>query len=232
MPPPKKRALKAVKSGATAEEAVAPLPPGSAVPVWVEKRTQYAEWKWTKARREGRIEIQTWHERRQTGPNEWDYTGRTEKRERAVPPDARRCTAIHWSGVWIDERCVRPCQHGARVCTQHGGKLPNIKKNAQARLAMAALPAAEKLIHIALVKRGVLDKDRLKAIEMILNRAGIEGRATVEVEVKPWQDMLKAVQAQLPGAASSGDALELIEGEDFEVAVSEEDDDNMEDDDD
>jgi hypothetical protein len=108
---------------------------------------------------------------------------------------------------------------GGRVCIKHGGALPEVKKNAQRTLAMAALPAAERLVHIALFKRNVLDKDRIKALVEVLNRAGVEGKTTVEIEVKPYQEILGMVDAM---ANTEPAALELTEGVDFEV--SDEDD--------
>jgi hypothetical protein len=210
VPPPKKRALKAVGSKPAANMPV--------IPSYVEPNPQNIR-RWTKARREGRIEVQTWHEWVKVGDNEWEYTGRTEERERIIPPESRRCMAVHKRGFWIDQRCTQYTIKGGRVCIKHGGALPEVKKNAQRTLAMAALPAAERLVHIALFKRNVLDKDRIKALVEVLNRAGVEGKTTVEIEVKPYQEILGMVDAM---ANTEPAALELTEGVDFEV--SDEDD--------
>lgn len=214
MPPPKKRALKAVRSGAAVEETVAPLPPGSAIPSYVEgPRSRQVERRWEKARAEGRIEITRWHEWIKVGDNEWDYTGKTELRERVVPPEDRRCTAVMKRGQWVDSRCTQYSNKGVPVCERHGGRLPEVKKAAQRRLGMAADAAAAKLLHIALYKRGVADKDRIKALVEVLNRAGVEGRTTVEIEVKPWQEVLATIDNAVPGQAT----LQLTEGEDYTV---------------
>jgi hypothetical protein len=200
------------------------------LPSYVEKNP-YNVHRWTKARREGRIEVQTWHEWVSVGDNEWDWTGVTQKRERVIPIEGRRCIAIYKRGPWVGERCVQPSIKGGRVCTQHGGKLPEVKKNAQRTLALAALPAAERLVHIALFKRNVLDKDRIKALVEILNRAGVEGKTTVEIEVKPYQEILGMVDVMANTEPLPGADIELKEGVDFEVA-DEDDDKLLEDDDD
>lgn len=134
---------------------------------------------------------------------------------RFVPPDERRCQArsIAKIGDWQGNRCSMTAIRGGRVCPTHGGNLENVKKAAQRALARAALPAAEKLIHIAITKKGVTDTDRLRAIIEILNRAGVEGKHTIELEIKPWQDVLQRVYASETGGASV--TSEETEGEDF-----------------
>jgi hypothetical protein len=91
-----------------------------------------------------------------------------------------------------------------------------VKKAAQAALAVAALPAAEKLIHIALTKRDVSDSDRIKALIQILDRAGVEGKQTVTVELALWQQTLQTVYAN--NLAEDGEEIpgrELVEGVDY-----------------
>lgn len=120
---------------------------------------------------------------------------------RWVPPDDRRCKArpIGKLARWMGNRCSSRAVIGGSVCKAHGGSLPTVRKAAQAALARAALPAAEKLIHIAITKRGVSDADRIKALIQILDRAGVEGRQTIELEVKPWQKVLANVYGQATG---------------------------------
>jgi hypothetical protein len=114
---------------------------------------------------------------------------------RLVPPDDRRCTGIIRSilSPWKGNRCVAYAIAGGIVCVVHGGALPNVKKAAQMRLAMAAVPAADRLIYMALRKQRMADADRLRALAMILDRAGVEGKAVVEIEVKPWQEALQTL---------------------------------------
>lgn len=151
---------------------------------------------------------------------------------RLVPPDDKRCRAIYKSAnsPWVGNQCVAWAIHGGTVCINHGGKLPNVKKAAQRRLAMAALPAADRLVYMALKKPKMSDKDRLRALAMILDRAGVEGKSTLEIEVKPWQEALKALMDRVNGAEgrpveTSG---ELEEGVDYDIegtAWEEQDDD-------
>lgn len=141
---------------------------------------------------------------------------------RWVPPEERRCQAraIGKFSAFQGNRCSMRAIKGGRVCVTHGGKLANVKKAAQTALATAALPAAEKLIHIALKKRGVTDADRIKALIQILDRAGVEGKSTLQIEVAPWQQVLEKIYAGETGSvAIEGE----VEGVDYEV---EDDDDS------
>jgi len=151
-----------------------------------------------------------------------------EWRVRWVPQDDRRCVArgIGKTSAWQGNRCTQMKIKGANVCRFHGGALPNVKKAAQARLAMAALPAAEELINIALKKKGVSDADRIKAIIQILDRAGVEGKQTIQVELSLWQRTLQSVYAH--NLAAEGEELpgrELEEGVDYVLEDDEEADD-------
>lgn len=173
--------------------------------------------------RGGNPEWQLWTE---FGPDGQTAVHR-EWRVRWVPPEERRCTArgVGKTNNWQGNRCTQRALKGARVCRFHGGNLPNVKKAAQTALAIAALPAAEKLIHIALKKNGVSDADRIKAIIQILDRAGVEGKQTVTVELALWQQTLQTVYAN--NLAEEGEEIpgrELVEGVDY-VLDDEEDSD-------
>jgi hypothetical protein len=135
---------------------------------------------------------------------------------RWVPPDDRRCQArgLGKFSEWMGNRCTMKAIKGGKVCLTHGGKLGSVKKAAQAALARAALPAAEKLIHIAITKRGVTDADRIKAIIQILDRAGVEGKSTIELEIKPWQHVLQTIYSAQTGTTIDA---EEVEGVDFEL---------------
>lgn len=139
-----------------------------------------------------------------------------EWRARWVPPEGKRCTArsIGKFSPYMGNQCNMKSIKGGRVCITHGGKLATVKKAAQAALAVAALPAAQKLIHIALTKRGVADSDRIKAIIQILDRAGVEGKQTIEIEVAPWQKVLERVYSDQTGSVIDA---EEVEGLDYEV---------------
>lgn len=168
-------------------------------------------------------EVQVW---REMGEDD-QPTGVTKKVERLAAPEGRRCIAKYGPrSCWYGNRCVGYAIKGGRVCNAHGGKLPTIKKNAQRNLAMAANGAAERLIHMALKKRNVPDQVRLKAICEVLDRAGVTGKTTIEVELKPWQELMRRVAGELPrGAGADGEeVIELVEGEDYEVEEDDLDD--------
>jgi hypothetical protein len=143
-----------------------------------------------------------------------------ELRWRAVPRDEVRCRAIIRSkhNPWKGSQCARAPGRGMTVCASHGGSLPAVKAAAARRLALASDPAAEKLIHMALYQKNVADADRLRALVQILDRAGVAGKTTVELEVKPWQSVLQRVYGQMKNAGD-GDKVEidLVEGLDYDV---------------
>lgn len=145
-------------------------------------------------------------------------TGEVTEVWRRVPRDEVRCKARITSphSEWRGNQCTKPRNKGMNVCSFHGGNLPNVKKAAARRLMLAAEPAAEKLVWIALYKGDVADKDRIRAIIEILDRAGIAGKTTVELEIKPWQQILQRVYGQLPDG-SPDNTLTLEEGVDYVV---------------
>lgn len=144
---------------------------------------------------------------------------------RRVPRDEVRCRAMITSphSEWQGNQCTKVRNRGTVVCNHHGGNLPTVKKAAARRLAMAADPAAQKLIYIALSKPGVADKDRIRALVEILDRAGIAGKTTIELEVKPWQKILQNVYEELDGKPAS-ETIELEEGVDYVVLDEDTDD--------
>lgn len=154
-----------------------------------------------------------------------------EWRVRWVPPNTRRCQvrATGRTNNWQGNRCTIPAIKGGKVCRYHGGSLPSVKKAAQAALATAALPAAEKLIHIALTKRGVSDADRIKAIIQILDRAGVEGKTKLEIELPLWQKTLQGIYADAAPKGAEIPGRELEEGVDYILEDYDEEDGDGED---
>jgi hypothetical protein len=119
--------------------------------------------------------------------------GSIEEHWLAVPTEERRCTGIVKTGPYRDQRCRRPALRGARVCNSHGAQLPNVKRAAQRRIQATGDLAAQALIYLAFDKPNVKDGDRLKALLALLERAGLDGKQTMTIEVKPWQQALQAV---------------------------------------
>lgn len=140
-------------------------------------------------------------------------TGEQADVQKWVPPDSRRCAAKCRNGKNAGNRCLKLRELGTTVCKAHGGSLPMVRKAAQRRLGMAALPAVEHLLFIALEKKGVTDGDRLRALVEVLNRAGITGKETLVIELKPWQNMMQ----RLAGTDPKTTDLDEEEGVDYEL---------------
>lgn len=183
--------------------------------------------------------------RRKSGPNTVNYEEEeqvwsdpedrsiTKLVWRRVPLEDRRCRATIKNKLspWLGNRCCQNAIHGGVVCVFHGGRLPNVRKAAQRRLALAAVPAADRLIYMALKKRKMSDSDRLKAILAILDRAGVEGRSTIEIEVKPWQEALQTLFTRFEGDGTSPQfVLPIADGADEDEEDQEFADNNWDDD--
>ena|SRR5690606_21786301 len=103
--------------------------------------------------------------------------------EKPVP--VVRCTAMKRDG----KQCNRWSIRGITVCAMHGGKRPNMQKQAKtvveaARLKILGL--ADEAVDVLddLIKPGTNDAIRLKAAQDILDRAGLKGAIDVNVEVE------------------------------------------------
>lgn len=90
-----------------------------------------------------------------------------------------RCTARRKNG----EPCRNWAMLGTTVCRMHGGAAPQVRRAAQVRLAMAADPAAARLIEIANDKR-MPPAVRLAANKEILDRANVVGTQQLHVGVE------------------------------------------------
>lgn len=134
---------------------------------------------------------------------------------RMVAPHWKRCVAKKTNNMkgLLGTRCPNFTIKGGNVCISHGGKLPVVKRRAQERLIAASDPAAIELVKM-MRREDIADKDKLRAITEILDRAGVKGAETVTVEVKPWQEMLQRIQGLTQPGEAEG---EEKEGEDFEI---------------
>lgn len=105
-----------------------------------------------------------------------------------VPPI--RCIATVKNGERAGQRCGKWSLEGADVCIVHGGRLPNVRKHAQAvresaRLRLLGL-ADEAMDTIDEIRRDkqVAPQVRMKAATEILDRGGITKESTdIHVEV-------------------------------------------------
>lgn len=78
----------------------------------------------------------------------------------------RSCTATARTG----RRCQRRPIPGGTVCVLHGGKAPAVQAKARVRLATMVEPALGRLARILVTGN---DRDAIRAIENVLDRAGI-----------------------------------------------------------
>lgn len=132
------------------------------------------------------------------------WTGRAEDEGSPwqIPPDTSRCSGIAYmraddgtyvldaAGRRLQRRCYGWRIKGGKVCIRHGGLLETVKKNAQLRLLEASDTVIGHLISIA-TDHKVAPSDRIKAINSILDRAGIRGTEDLRVSLKPWEMLLK-----------------------------------------
>jgi hypothetical protein len=100
------------------------------------------------------------------------------------------CTATKRNG----KPCGLPPIKGGTVCHKHGGSAPQVRKRANQRLIEMVLPAMKEL-HRILDSPNTADADKLRAIQMVLNRTGYGERTQVDIglrEPTPWDNLTSA----------------------------------------
>lgn len=107
---------------------------------------------------------------------------------RSFDKSGRRCGARTRKGT----PCSKFAIPGGSVCPTHGGRSPDVRRKARERLLDLVHPAVAELSRIVQAP-GTTDSDKLKAIQMILDRTGHHTRQTVEIEVKPWESLLSGI---------------------------------------
>lgn len=78
----------------------------------------------------------------------------------------RRCHATNRNG----EQCGRSAIAGGTVCRYHGGAAPQVQAAARIRLTQLVDPALGRLARILIQGN---DRDAMRAIENVLDRAGV-----------------------------------------------------------
>lgn len=111
---------------------------------------------------------------------------------------ARACSAHRTNG----KPCRKAAINGGTVCATHGGRAPQVKRAARARLENAADRMAKELLKIA-VSDDAPDSVKLSAIKDALDRAGLSAKTAVEVEVGPNKRFEEVLGAMMAGGSRS-----------------------------
>lgn len=96
---------------------------------------------------------------------------------------------IDSAGLVLTRPCNKWRMRGSLVCTHHGGLTDGGLAIAKRRLQESADAVVGRLVQIALGDL-TLDTDAIKAINSILDRAGIRAGSDIEVNTPVWQEML------------------------------------------
>lgn len=132
---------------------------------------------------------------------QWDGSANDVGSSFVIPTPERRCVGrayirdaegrriIDKDGLVLTRPCVKWRMKGSLVCTHHGGLTDGGLAVAKRRLQESADSVVGRLVAIAL-NGDTLDGDAIKAINSILDRAGIRAGSEVEVNTPVWQEML------------------------------------------
>lgn len=121
------------------------------------------------------------------------FSSAPERVRRRKEKPAVKCTAMKRNG----DPCNRWALRGATVCTSHGGNLPGVRESAREKLLALVLPAIEEL-EAVLANSTTANSDKLRAIQLILDRTGYGTKSELEVTVKPWEVTLKGIMRSAP----------------------------------
>jgi hypothetical protein len=105
----------------------------------------------------------------------------------------RRCTAKRSDRS--GEQCRKWAIRGGTTCATHGSGTKAAKRKARERLELAADRMARQLLRMA-TDENVSDAVKLNAIRDCLDRAGVQARTAVAVEVSaaPYQTILESIE--------------------------------------
>jgi hypothetical protein len=145
------------------------------------------------------------------------FSATPERMRRRKEKPKQRCTATKRNG----EPCSRYALAGATVCTSHGGNLPSVRASARDRLLELVLPAIEEL-EAVLTSPTSSNADKLRAVQLVLDRTGHGTKSELEVTVKPWEVTLKGIMRERP--ADAGNVFVLPRG----AYEDDDDDDDLE----
>jgi|GEM_PF-2180280 len=120
----------------------------------------------------------------------------------------QRCRATKANG----EPCKNYAIHGGSVCPMHGGKSGPVKKAARERLLEMVDPAMAQLLRI-ITKKDTSDADRIRAIQIVLDRTGYHAKAEVTAEIKPWMHLVSGEGSPAGILRSVPEDAEVIDAE-------------------
>lgn len=110
----------------------------------------------------------------------------------SAPASVVRCNATRPNG----EQCKREAEPGSVVCDQHGGAAPQVRRRAAERVMMTADAAAAAMIEM-MNDKSVPYGVRLKAMQDVLDRAGLQAKQVIEIGPKADDPVEKLFQSLL-----------------------------------
>lgn len=123
-------------------------------------------------------------------------------------PLSMKCTAKRSDG----QPCEKYAMRGGNVCDTHGGTAPQVRQAARDRLLSLVNPAIS-VVNEIMNDRRQSGGDRLRAANMVLNKTGFHDKTEVEVEVKPWQQMVESALLLRDGASEAEDDGDVVDAE-------------------
>jgi hypothetical protein len=115
------------------------------------------------------------------------------------PVPVVRCTA---NASTTGERCKRWSLRGATTCRKHGAQLPSVREHAEAVVESARMRLfglADEAVDVIedIIQNSTQEQMKLKAAEMVLNRAGIKDAIEISVEVKENASLAEDIEKRL-----------------------------------
>jgi len=90
----------------------------------------------------------------------------------------------------LRRRCPKWAVRNGAMCPEHIGGLTGVQQAAREQAVASSQAAVAALVSLALDEK-VHPRDRVAALNSVLDRAGVRGGIDVTVDSKPWQEMLK-----------------------------------------
>lgn len=120
-----------------------------------------------------------------------------------LPPADKRCVRertmrdddggaiLDWDKQPLKLRCPKWAMIGTDICVDHAKGSTAVMSEVRKRIVGAADALAGEMIRIALM--GDTEADRLKAINSLLDRAGLKGGMEISVDEDSWEGLRKLI---------------------------------------